>query len=421
MNKFLKIFIIVIICIIIGIIAFFIFKSMKQNDAQNVEIYQDEEINIVETELSEEEKLKQRVDEKLASMTLKEKIGQMIVVSYRSSEYTEELDGALKEVQPGGFILFSENVTTYDETVEYISKIKSTASIPMLISIDQEGGRVQRIKSLADIKVQNIPAMFEIGKKNDKELSYNVGKVLAREIAAFGINTDYAPILDIFSNPNNTVIGTRAFGSDSQTVINNALPFAEGMSSEGVIPVYKHFPGHGDTVADSHVELPVVTKTKEQLYENELLTFKAAIENKAQMIMTAHIALPNITGDYIPATLSKDIINGILRNELGFDGVVITDAINMKALQDNYTLEEICKYSINAGVDMILMPLSSRDTASTIESLVNNGAITEARINESVSRILKLKYENKLDEEKILQKENIGTQENIDIINKITE
>jgi len=191
------------------------------------------------------------------------------------------------------------------------------------------------------------------------------------------------------------------------------------MESQGIIPTFKHFPGHGDTTSDSHVELPVVTKTKEELYQNELLTFKAAIDSNAQMIMTAHIALPNVTGDYTPATLSKVIINDILRGELGFEGVVITDAINMRALRDNYILEEICNYSINAGVDIILMPLDPIEASNTIENLVNNGTISEERINESVNRILTLKYKNKLDEEKELNKDNIGLQESIDIINKI--
>ena len=385
---------------------------------KDIEVYNEPVGENIPKEPTEEEKLKKKVEDKISQMSLKEKIGQMIIISYEK-EYTNELDNILKVVKPGGFIVFPQNISTYDGTVEYISKVKSTADIPMIISIDQEGGRVQRIKNMSDVNVQTIPAMLELGKTNDTTLSYDVGAVLAKEIAAFGINTDFAPTLDIFSNPNNTVIGNRAFGTDSQTVINMALPFANGMESQGIIPTFKHFPGHGDTTSDSHVELPVVTKTKEELYQNELLTFKAAIESNAQMIMTAHIALPNVTGDYTPATLSKVIVNDILRGELGFRGVVITDAINMKALRDNYTLEEICNYSINAGVDIILMPLDPIEASNTIENLVNNGTISEERIDESVNRILTLKYKNKLDEEKKLNKENIGLQESVDIINKI--
>lgn len=414
-NRTLPIIIFILVLCIIALIVFWFVMKDKNRD---IEVYNEPIGENIPKEPTEEEKLKKKVEGKISQMSLKEKIGQMIIISYEN-DYTDELDNILKTVKPGGFIIFPQNVSTYDGTVEYISKVKNTADIPMIISIDQEGGRVQRIKNMTDVNVQTIPSMIELGKTNDTTLAYDTGAVLAKEIAAFGINTDFAPTLDIFSNPNNTVIGNRAFGKDAQTVINMALPFAHGMESEGIIPTFKHFPGHGDTTSDSHVELPVVTKTKEELYQNELLTFKAAIEDNAQMIMTAHIALPNVTGDYTPATLSKVVVNDILREELGFKGVVITDAINMKALRDNYTLEEICNYSINAGVDIILMPLDPIEASNTIENLVNNGTISEERINESVSRILTLKYKNKLDEQKELNKDNIGLQESIDIINKI--
>lgn len=414
-NRTLPIIIFILVLCVIALIVFWFIMKDKNKD---IEVYNEPVGENIPKEPTEEEKLKKKVEDKISQMSLKEKIGQMIIISYEK-EYTDELDNILKVVKPGGFIVFPQNISTYDGTVEYISKVKSTADIPMIISIDQEGGRVQRIKNMSDVNVQTIPAMLELGKTNDTTLSYDVGAVLAKEIAAFGINTDFAPTLDVFSNPNNTVIGNRAFGTDYQTVINMALPFVNGMESQGIIPTFKHFPGHGDTTSDSHVELPVVTKTKEELYQNELLTFKAAIDSNAQMIMTAHIALPNITGDYTPATLSKVIVNDILRGELGFEGVVITDAINMRALRDNYILEEICNYSINAGVDIILMPLDPIEASNTIENLVNNGTISEERINESVNRILTLKYKNKLDEEKELNKDNIGLQESIDIINKI--
>ncbi len=415
--------IIPLLIVIITIIAFFTVFLLLDKDNynnNNINIYNENIEEKKPQELTEEEKIDIKIEETISKMTLREKIGQMLIISYEG-EYTDELENILNEVKPSGFIVFPKNITTYKETVKYISNVRKTESIPMFISIDQEGGRVQRIKNIPDINVQTIPSMLELGKTNNSELSYKVGSVLAKEIAAFGINLDFAPVIDIFSNPNNTVIGDRAFGTDSQTVINMAIPFAKGMESESIIPVYKHFPGHGDTNTDSHIELPIVTKTKEELYENELLPFKAAIQNNAKMIMVGHIALPNITGDYAPASLSKVMIDDILRKEMGFDGVVITDAINMGALQDNYTLEEICNYSINAGVDIILMPLEPIQTANTIEKLVNNGTISEEKINDSVERILRLKYSTKLDEKKYLKKDNIGTQENINIINKISE
>lgn len=383
------------------------------------EVVDEPEVQEEVKEYTEEEKLALKVDEKMKDMTLREKIGQMLIVSYSGTEYNAELDTLLKDVKPGGFILFSDNISTYQNTTEYIKNVKSTASIPMIIGIDQEGGRVQRIKALADANVITIPSMLEVGRTNDEEISYKVGKILASEIASFGVNLDFAPVLDVFSNPNNTVIGDRAFGVDYQSVVKMSLPFAHGMQEENIIPVYKHFPGHGDTAADSHVELPVVNKTKEELYQNELIPFKNAIDDGAQAIMVAHIALPNVTGNYLPATLSKEVITDILRNELKFDGVVITDAINMGALANNYNLEEICEYSINAGADCLLMPKNPVETVNTIEKLINENRISEEKINEAVTRILKLKYKNKLDEERTLDYNNIGKQENIDVINSI--
>lgn len=409
--------IIAILIILIIIFVIFIVVKMYRNGKDKTNDNLNSNVENINT--PKEPTMEEKVDEEIKGMTLREKIGQMLVISYSGTEYTDKLDELLKSVKPGGFILFKDNISSYSSTVDYISRIKDTATIPMLMSVDQEGGRVQRIKDVSDVNVQNIPDMYTLGKTSDVSLSYDVGKVVAEELSAFGVNTDYAPVLDIFSNPNNTVIGTRAFGSDAQTVINMAIPFANGMKENGVIPTYKHFPGHGDTDADSHIELPVVTKTKEELYKNELLPFKTAIENGAQMIMVAHIALPNVTGDYTPASLSDKIVNGILREELGYNGVVITDGVNMKALADNYSVKEICSYSINAGVDIILMPPDPIETVNIIEGLVNEGIITEQRIDESVKRILLMKHNNGLYDKKDLNKDNIGTQEHIDIINKI--
>ncbi|MGN1012229.1 MAG: beta-N-acetylhexosaminidase [Clostridia bacterium] len=409
----------IIAILIILIIVFVILIGVKMYRNRKDKTNNNLNSNVENINTPKEPTIEEKVDEEIKGMTLREKIGQMLVISYSGTEYTDKLDELLNSVKPGGFILFKDNISNYSSTVDYISRLKDTATIPMLMSVDQEGGRVQRIKDVSDVNVQNIPDMYTLGKTNDVSLSYDVGKVIAEELNAFGVNTDYAPVLDIFSNPNNTVIGTRAFGSDAQTVINMAIPFANGMKENGVIPTYKHFPGHGDTDTDSHIELPVVTKTKEELYKNELLPFKAAIENGAQMIMVAHIALPNVTGDYTPASLSNKIVNGILRDELGYNGVVITDGINMKALADNYSVKQICSYSINAGVDIILMPPDPLETVNIIEGLVNEGVITEQRIDESVKRILLMKHNNGLYDKKDLNKDNIGTQEHIDIINKI--
>ena len=372
-----------------------------------------------ENELSEEEQIIKKVNETFEKMTIDEKIGQMLMISYRYPNFDQTIQNNLEAVKPGGFILFKENVTTFEKTKEFVDQVKETADIPMLIGIDQEGGKVQRIKNLEDANVLEIPPMYEVGKTNDEELSYQVGKVVAEELTPFGINLDFAPSVDIFSNPQNTVIGNRAFGSDATTVIKMALPFAHGLKENHVIPVVKHFPGHGDTTTDSHYDLPIVTKTKEELWQQEILPFQAAIADGIEMVMVAHIALPNVTGNMIPASLSKEVVTDLLRNELNYQNVVITDAVDMKALSERYSLKEICTMAINAGVDIILMPPESRDALKVIKEALSEGTIQEEQINTAVKRILTLKYRNKLDQEQVFSKENIGTEEHQEIINKI--
>ena len=334
-----------------------------------------------------------RIEEQLKEMSLEEKIGQMLIVSYEGTSVTEELFSLLNQVKPGGFILFSNNFSDYEQTQKLIADIKSTSEIPMFISIDQEGGRVQRIKNLSDQEITIIPPMYEIGLTRDEDFAYQVGKVIGEELRVFDINMDFAPVLDIYSNPNNTVIGDRSFGTTSDIVSTMAISLASGLQDTGVISVYKHFPGHGDTLEDSHDTLPIVTKTKEELMNFELIPFIQAIENGAEAIMVGHIAVPSITKDNTPATLSKVLIQDLLKDELGFQGLVITDGLNMKSLTNLYSQEEIYINAILAGVDILLMPEFSLNTIEIIKNAVLNGEISEERIDDAVTKILTLKHE----------------------------
>ena len=314
--------------------------------------------------------------------------------------------------------MFSDNIESYEQTTKLIEDINSTADIPMFISIDQEGGRVARIKKLSDTEVTTIPAMYKLGLTKDEELAYEVGKVVGEELRALNINMDFAPVLDIYSNPENTVIGDRAFGSTAEIVSNMALSFSQGLESTGVISVYKHFPGHGDTYEDSHNTLPIITKTKEELMELELIPFKDAIEIGADVIMVGHLAVPSITGNSMPASLSKEVITELLKKELGFNGIVITDALNMGALTEQYTEEEIYINAINAGIDILLMPEFDNQTIEIILKGVEEGTIKVEEINDSVEKILELKY-NKLFQENKYTKDYLGSLEHQEIISKI--
>lgn len=360
------------------------------------------------------------VDDTLDNMTLDEKIGQMMIVFYNSSKVDDNLRSALNDVKPGGFILFKDNITTYEDTLTFIKEVKATSDIPMFISIDQEGGNVQRLLALQDMEVSNIPYMNYVGKTEDCEIAYDIGKTIAEELRVFGINMDFAPVIDVYSNPNNTVIGKRSFGNSSELVSKMGISLASGLLDSGVIPVYKHFPGHGNTSVDSHVSLPVVNKSKEELLELDLVPFKDAIEKGASVIMIGHLSVPSITGDNTPASLSKPLITDFLKAELGYDGLVITDALNMGALTNYYSQEEIYVKAIEAGVDILLMPSSSRKALVAVKNAVGEGVISEERIDESVRKILKLKYEKISDDyNEYLSNEYLNSKEHQDILSRI--
>lgn len=334
----------------------------------------------------------QKVNDTLSSMSLEDKIAQMFVIQNRTPIYTDALKNELETYKPGGFILFKENISSYEGTLRLVKEIKKTSSIPLFIGIDQEGGLVQRISSLTDYEVTKIPYMYELGSKNDEVLTKDVAKVLALELRVFGINMDFAPTVDIWSNPKNTVIGKRAFGTNSDIVKKMGPLFGKTLGENGIIPVYKHFPGHGDTVVDSHLGIPIIYKTEEQLSSFEWVPFQAAIENGAEVIMVGHLALPNVTFDNTPATLSSKIVTNILREKLHFDGLVITDALNMGALTKYYNEREVYRRAILAGNDILLMPLSLSNAISYIKEDIQNGVISEDRINASVQKILTFKY-----------------------------
>ncbi len=364
-------------------------------------------------EVNENKLINQKVDELLESMTLEEKIGQMLIINIDSDTFDEELKKYLDEVKPGGVILMKPNFTTYEQTRNLVRDLKNSSEIPFIVSVDQEGGRVQRLQYLTDVSPVFVPDMFSLGKMNDSDLAYEVGTVIAEELRTLGINMDFAPVLDIYSNKENKVIGNRSLGDNVNTVSKLALRVAEGLKDNGVIPVFKHFPGHGDTSTDSHVSLPIINKTYEEAEKLEFVPFKKAIESGAKVIMTGHISFPNITGDNTPATLSKVLVTDVLKKKLGFKGLVITDALNMKALTNNYSNEEIILKAVKAGNDILLMPVDVRLAVEVIKN-----SVSEDRINSSVRKILEFKYKHlKIDNE--LNSSYLGSEKHKNIIDKI--
>ncbi len=363
----------------------------------------------------EENKL---IDEIIGELSLEEKIGQMLIISNSNTSMNESFKSLLEQIKPGGIIFFKENFTNYDTTKTLIEEIKKTSKIPYLLATDQEGGRVQRLSKLEDKKITLIPAMGILGKTKNKEIAYQVGKVIAEELRVFDINMDFAPVIDVLSNSNNQVIGDRSFGTSKEIVSELGISLANGLIDHGVIPVYKHFPGHGNTEVDSHYDLPLISSTKEELLENDLIPFQNAIQNGAEVIMIGHLAVPNISND-IPASLSKALITDLLKQEMNYKGLVITDALNMKAIANRYEPKEIYEMAINAGVDLLLMPKDPLEAINKIKESIEKGTIKESQIDQSVKKILTLKY-NKLSKEK-LDSTFLGSDEHQQIINSIKE
>ncbi|MEH7109609.1 beta-N-acetylhexosaminidase [Bacillus sp. JJ1764] len=343
------------------------------------------------------------IEDQLNKMTLNEKIGQMIISGIDGTSLTSSTKELVTQYKLGGFILFKPNVKDTTKLVSLTNALKTANTqnkVPLFISVDQEGGRVNRMPN----SILNTPAVRAIGNLNNEKYSYNIGKVIGRELSVFGFNTDFAPVLDIQTNINNTVIGDRSFGSDSQLVSKLGISMMKGIKTNGIIPVVKHFPGHGDTSVDSHLELPVVLNDLARLKRVELVPFVNSFKANADMVMVAHILVKKVDPLY-PASLSKPIIQDLLRNQLGFRGVIITDDVTMGAIIKHYSLRDAVIRSINAGSDMVLVGHGKENAVSVYNSLlsaVKNKSISMERINNSVYRILSLKNKYNITNNKVV-------------------
>lgn len=347
---------------------------------------------------TEETKELDKIKEKIDSMTLEQKIGQLFIVGFEGDIINDEIIDLVKNQEVGGLIYFSRNVLDSNQIITLNNEIKAIKKdIPLFISVDEEGGVVSRVPD----EFLKLPSSGYIGKFDDENLSYNIGSIIAKELKNLGFNMDFAPVLDIDSNPNNTVIGERAFGNNADIVSKLGIKTMEGLRDGGIIPVVKHFPGHGDTDIDSHYGLPIVTKTLEELNNLEFIPFKNAIENGADVVMVSSIILSSIDSEY-PATMSKKVTTDILRNKLNFDGVIATDDMTMGAIMDNYNLTDAVIMAINAGNDLILVCHGYDDiikSISAVKDAVSSNIISEERIDESVYRILKLKEKYRVNDD----------------------
>ncbi len=346
-------------------------------------------------------KLAEKEPSLLETMTLDEKIGQMIMAGIEGTTPTPETINLIEDYKVGGIIFFSDNLTSYSQSLHFINglkRINAVNKVPLFLSVDQEGGRVRRLPGL-----EELPTNKDIGLRNDPELSYRIGNILAQELKAFGMNVNYSPVIDVNSNPDNPVIGDRAFGDDPNLVSKLGIQTMKGMEDENIIPVIKHFPGHGDTSVDSHLELPRIDKSLHELHEIELVPFIKAIDAGAEVVMVAHILFSQLDSEY-PSSMSKPIITDLLRKELGFEGVIVTDDMMMDAIENHYEAGEAAVQSVKAGNDIILISEHYEEIVESFEAIksaVESGEISEDRIDESVQRILDLKDKYEIHHEQV--------------------
>ena len=357
-------------------------------------------------------------------MNLREKIAQMLMLdlSFRNNASGNEEDSAylieeikkfIKRYKIGGVVLFGKALQDNEKAFRLICEMQEAATskdainrVPLLMAVDQEGGKMVRLKQGV-----SMPGACALGAINDEEVTEECASILAKEIKSLGFNVNFAPVVDVNNNPNNPVIGTRSFSSDPNMVSKHGLAYVKGTHAKHIACCLKHFPGHGDTGVDSHTGLPSISKTYDELRSLELIPYVDIFKEEPDMIMTAHILYPMIekqtytsilTGEEItlPATLSKKILTDILRKDLGFNGVVVTDALVMDAISKHFNSEDVARLAINAGANILLMPFKISSVADleklevyieSIYSMVYSGVIPIERIDESVARILKLK------------------------------
>lgn len=342
----------------------------------------------------------------LDNMTLEEKIGQMFIVCPEALNVSENAETAqavdtvtevmrenLEKFPVGGIAVFGKNITGAEQLPRFISDLQSSSKYPLFIAVDEEGGRVARIANSDFFNVASYKSMEDIGKSGDASKAEEVGRQIGLYLKKLGFNLDFAPVADTNTNPQNIVIGDRSYGSDPALVAHMVSAQLDGMHDSGIMGTLKHFPGHGDTKDDTHSGYVSIEKTWDELKECELVPFISALD-KADTIMVSHITVTSI--DKLPSSLSYEIITRKLRNELGYNGVIITDSMAMGAVADSYTSDIAAVMAVKAGADIILMPESLEKSFNAVLNAVNSGEISISRIEESAERVLTLKAKYKI-------------------------
>ena len=348
------------------------------------------------------------VEAMLKKMTLREKVGQMFFVrvesldpsiewttyddlaNLKNQEITMKMRKVNHDYPVGGIILYAWNIEDETQLASIIKQVRSLNGSPLLC-IDEEGGRVSRIANNPNFHVKKYESMAAIGATGDPKNAYECGNTIGTYLKRYDFDIDFAPVADVNTNPDNIIIGPRAFSDDPAVAAPMVTNYLQGLKDAGITGCIKHFPGHGDTTNDTHSGYVQSLKTWDEMNQCEMVTFRAGIQWGCQLIMTAHIAVPNVTGTNIPSTLSSVVLQDKLRGELGYQNIIITDGMEMGAITKHYTSGEAAVGSIKAGVDIVLGPRNFTEAFDAVIAAVNNGTLTEERINQSVRRILTLR------------------------------
>ncbi len=358
---------------------------------------QEEPVTISEPEtvVPEIDPLDEIVEACIEVMPLEDKVAGLFVITPEALTGVDKAikagDGtreALSKYAVGGLVYFSQNIQSEEQFTEMLANTKMYSKYPIFLAVDEEGGEVSRVAK-SSIEVEKVGSMADIGASGDPQKAYDAGNTIGAYLARIGFNLDFAPVADVLTGEDNA-IGTRSFGTDANVVASMVPSLVSGLEANKVSSCLKHFPGLGGAVEDTHDGMAVTERSLEEFQSVEFPAFKAGIDAGADFVMVSHVSAPALAGDNTPASLSKDVV-GMLRNELEFEGVIITDALNMKAITDYYTADEAAIKAIQAGADMLLMPEDFETAYNGVLQAVQDGTISEERINESLRRIYKIK------------------------------
>ncbi len=380
-----KIYVLTLLAIIVLLVA------CKETDKPVVEVVEKEpEVSL------------DHIGKELASMTLDEKIGQLMILGFNGKDFNDNLGEKLREVKPGGLIFFTRNIGSSSELVKTINKIKAynrSGNKPLFIALDEEGGDVSRIPK----DLNKLPRAKDIGSLNDGDLIKDFGKQLGVTVRSLGFNLNNGPVLDIRYNPNNEITRTRSYGKTEELVSFAGLKVLEGVKEEGVLALVKHFPGHGSTDVDSHYQLPIVNKTYDDLRNQDILPFKKAIDQGVDGVMVGHVLYKNIDSK-LPASLSKKIMVDLLREDLGYEGLIFSDDMTMGAITNSHEPVDGALMFLQAGGDVVFLCHGEnvgREFIKKVKKAIDDGRLTEEEIDEKVYRILKTKEAYKINDDEI--------------------